>query len=126
MKRTTLLVALVLATGVAAAPIPHAQQLKAGTWTGTVTPPDDAMLDVLYTVTNEDGGTQIALQVPEMGMELAFENVQVEDGALTFNVSVDTTYLDCEMTRQDDGSFEGYCVDPDGEAGFLTMVPPEG
>lgn len=50
--------------------------------------------------------------------------MKVEDGDLHFNWNPGVDLI-CVLEDQQDGSYTGECVDPSGEAGVLTMVPPE-
>ncbi len=105
------------------------QGLTAGTWSGTIAPPDDPVFDVEYEVSyDEEGALQMAvLPPPASGAppRIPFQDVVLEDGTLTFSWNAGVT-LNCELLLQEDGSFEGECVDASGVPGILTMVPPEG
>ena len=123
--RTAAVAALALLFSVSSS---FGQELVAGTWTGTVAPPDEEIVSVEYEVAyDEEGALQISL-VPPAGLGapplIPFEDIQLSDGVLTFGWGVEDTWLTCEMVRQEDGSFEGECVDESGEPGYLTMVPP--
>jgi hypothetical protein len=123
LKATAGLVLLLLA-----APL-SAQEMAAGIWSGTVSPPDDAPFDVTYEVSyGEEGELQITLFPPQgLGAppEIPFNEVELEEGVLTFSwfAGVDLT---CELVRQEDGVFEGECIDAGGTPGILVMVPPDG
>ncbi len=124
MKKPNLLIALILATGLAAVPVAASQELQSGTWTGTATPPDGNTIDLAYTVASGDEGLSITIQVPEVGMSIETYEVKLEGDKLSFGFAVEVDVLRCELVRQDDGSFAGECVDDGGSPGYLVMNPP--
>ena len=103
-----------------------AQELPAGMWTGSVTTPDGDVIEVEYDVVHGEEGLAIAI-IPPPGLapqdRFEFENVALEDGVLTFNWSPGV-WLDCALDLQEDGSYEGECLDEEGAPGILRMVPP--
>lgn len=104
------------------------QELPAGTWSGTISPPDQPGFDVQYEVSyDEAGALQIDL-IPPPGLgapdTIPFEGIELSDGVLTFGWSAGTDLI-CELVRQEDGSFEGECVDMGGTPGIVVMVPPD-
>ena len=105
-----------------------AQELKLGTWTGTMSPPGNQSVDVSYVVGETDGALSIMMSVPSMPQRggLAFNDVELDDDELTFWWEPGGR-VDCTLLRQEDGSFEGTCSDgsADGD-GILKMVPPSG
>lgn len=123
--RITFAVALALSLTVGPA---GAQELATGTWTGTVTPPDDPTLEVQYEVSYDEEGALAITLLPPAGIgappSIPLRDVALEDGSLTFSWNPGGTALDCELLLLEDGSFEGECVDDEGVPGFLTMVPP--
>ncbi|MDH3733227.1 MAG: hypothetical protein OEU54_06810 [Gemmatimonadota bacterium] len=104
------------------------QDLPTGVWSGTVSPPDQAGFDVSYEVSYDDEGALKIDLIPPAGLgapaSIPFESLEFEDGSLTFSWFGGTA-LTCELTQQEDGSFEGECVDTGGTPGILVMVPPE-
>ena len=124
MKKPSLLVALLLITCVAAAPIPHIQEIQAGSWTGTATPPEGQVFDVVFEVKTEEG-LAITLRIAEPQMVLTASEPKLEGRILSFSLSVEQNELTCALERQDDGSFQGECIDLDGGAGYLVMNPPQ-
>lgn len=123
--RITAAVALALTLAVGPA---RGQELATGTWTGTVTPPGETALEVQYEVSYDEEGALAITLLPPAGVgappSIPFNDIALEDEALTFGWSAGDTALDCELLLLEDGSFEGECVDEDGVPGFLTMVPP--
>lgn len=116
--------AFLLVAGASAA---GAQELPTGTWTGTVTDPGGDVITIEYEIEMVDGALQGHLIPPmEAGMPpIPMEEFRVEGDVIYFNWSPGT-FLECEIEKEDDGSWMGPCIDPDGEMGFLTMEPPKG
>lgn len=104
-----------------------AQELPAGMWTGSVTSPDGDFIEVEYEVALGEEGLEIAI-IPPAGLatedRFEFGDVALDDGVLTFSWSPGV-WLDCALDLQEDGSYEGECVDEGGTSGILKMVPPE-
>lgn len=125
--RAAVLAVVAAALFIAVAPA-SAQELETGTWTGTVTPPDDPTFEVEYEVSYDEGGALAITLIPPAGVDappsIPFRDAVLEDGALTFSWTAGSTGLTCELLLLEDGSFEGECVDEDGVPGHLTMVPP--
>lgn len=101
----------------------QAQTLKAGTWTGQITPPDGQTLDITYEVSTANDSLKISMIVPERGT-FPFEDITLEDGVLSFFWEAGEP-LGCNLTLGEDGTFAGECSDIEGTSGQLTMVPPE-
>lgn len=104
------------------------QELATGTWSGTVTPPDDAPLSVEYEVSyDEEGALQITLIPPPdvaAPPRIPFRDIELQEEILLFSWAAGPE-VTCELLLQEDGSFEGECWDDDGTPGQLTMVPPK-
>jgi hypothetical protein len=120
-------IAIVALSGILFAAVPAAgQALPSGTWGGTIEPPGAQPMPVEYEVSSDGGEMSITL-VWEMG-SFDFENIKLDGSSLTFTwflgMGGDGVDLTCDLQRQDDGGFEGECVDDTGEAGVLTMTPP--
>lgn len=118
--------AFMLAVALAAAGSLSGQEIPTGTWTGSVTEPGGGIAEVTYSVTEQDGALEILLHPPEeanMG-PIPLEDLRLEGGSLFFTWSPRTTLV-CELERMDDGSFDGVCEDPEGDVGFMEMIPPE-
>jgi hypothetical protein len=114
----TALAFLVLGPALAAA-----QKLEAGTWTGTVAPPDGGALEVTYEV--KVTGDTVAITIVAAGQgSFAFNDVKVANGKLTFSWAPGPT-LKCELALREDKSWFGPCTDPGGGTGHLTMIPPK-
>ena len=62
---------------------------------------------------------------PEAGdvAPFALEEIDLDDGVLQF-VWYPGPRIECMLEKNEDGSFEGPCSDPEGDTGFITMAPP--
>ena len=116
----TFAVAAVLSAPVATA----AQKLEPGTWTGTVTPPDDPAVEVKYVVKVTGDVTTIQLQAAEHGT-FDFKDIKFEAGKLTFSWTAGNTPLKCTLAPRNDAAWAGPCIDPENKAGQLVMIPPK-
>ncbi len=124
MKKQSLMVALLLITSVAAAPIPYIQEIQAGSWPGRVSPPDELSQDVVFEV-KTDEGLAIAIRISVTEMVLPTSEPKLEGKMLTFSVDLGNVEIACALERQDDGSFLGECIGPGGDAGYMVMNPPQ-
>ena len=115
-----------LALVLAAVPVSGQEKLAEGTWTGSVYPPGEDIVYVEYVVTYSDEKLEIALvPPPELGMgEVPAYEVMHETDILTFNLEVGAS-VNCALYLEDDGTFEGECVDSSGEGALMTMIPPD-
>ena len=126
MKKPSLLIALLLISSIAAAPLPYVQQLRTGTWTGTATPPEGMTTNVIFTVDWVEDELAISLEIPEAGMTFDAIAPRVENDSIVFSLDIQSDVLDCNLARQDDGSYKGPCIDEGGGEGTVVMVPPAG
>lgn len=104
-------------------PTLQAQDLEAGTWTGTVIPPDGQVHEVTFDVVTASDTLTVTLNSP-MG-PIPLRDITLDGETLTFSWSAGPTDLDCALKAQDDGSYTGECVDAGGDPGQFTMVPPQ-
>lgn len=120
-----LLPALILFFSVAF-PAAGQDRLKEGTWTGTVFAPDGQVFDLEYEVSYTDDALGIELfPPPEVGEgSIIAGNPTHEAETLAFTLNVGDT-VSCALLKQDDGSYEGDCIDSSGEAALMTMIPPD-
>lgn len=105
----------------------HAQEIEHGTWMGTMTPPGGQAIPVMFEVGETDGALSIVMK-HETLPDMAFADERLEGDELTFWWEPGTR-VDCALTRQGDGSFEGMCADDrgaDGGEGPIEMRPPTG
>ena len=124
MKHPLCLVCLTLVAVIAIGGTVHAQGLKTGTWSGTIAPPGDVATDITYDVSYDEGALSITINIPEMGGSLSASDISLDGETLSFSFTPGPQ-VDCNLQRQEDGSFAGDCSPGGGEAGHLTMVPPE-
>jgi hypothetical protein len=132
MSNASCRVALVgLALGLVLAGTVRAQEqekrLAEGMWTGTVYPPDGDLIELEYEVSYGDDGLAIVLHPPaEVGVgPLAADDPVYDVQTLSFTLMVGDTVL-CTLLEEEDGHFEGDCVDASGEPALMTMFPPAG
>jgi hypothetical protein len=100
-----------------------AQSLKAGLWTGTVTPPEGGETVVTYDVTVHGDSLGIVIHAGEHG-DFTVENGKHVDGTISF-VFHPGPRVTCTLSRTEDGSFAGPCLEDDGSQATVTMVPPK-
>jgi hypothetical protein len=100
-----------------------AQKLTAGTWTGTISPPDQSALDATFDVRMSGDTTKLTLKVAGQAIEAA--DVKVEATRLLFTFSPGGTTVSCTLLLRDDKSYSGDCLDPQGGKGVIVMKPPK-
>ena len=122
-RRALLCVALVAVTALSVTEQATAQDIPTGIWTGTIEPPNGQYIDATYNVRFESDSLKIRIIVPQMG-EVEATEVRMEEGNLHFTWFPGAE-LTCVLKPRDEGRFRGACTDPDGDPGYLTMVPPK-
>ncbi len=100
-----------------------AQQLEAGQWTGTVTPPGGDVLQVTFDVTASGDTTKITMNAGPMGAQPLTE-IQVLADRITFKFTPGPV-VNCTLMLRKDRSYQGDCLDPDGGKGVILMTPPK-
>ena len=100
-----------------------AQKLTAGTWTGTISPPDNAVMNATFDVRLSGDTTKITMKAD--GREIEVANVKVEASRLLFTFSPGGDTIQCTLLLRDDKSYSGDCLDPQGGKGFIVMKPPK-
>jgi hypothetical protein len=100
-----------------------AQKLTAGTWTGTISPPNEASMEASFVVRMSGDTTKITLKAD--GHEIEASDVKVEATRLLFTFSPGET-IRCTLLLRDNKSFSGDCIDSQGAKGVITMNPPKG
>ena len=123
MKHPLYLAGLALVAVIAIGLTVYAQELETGTWSGTLTPPGDAAMDITYDVSYDEGELSITINIPEMGGSLSASDISVDGETLSFSFAPGPQ-VDCDLQRQEDGSFAGDCSPGGGESGHMTMVAP--
>ena len=101
-----------------------AQKLTSGTWTGTISPPDNAALDATFEVRMAGDTTKITLNAGG-GRVVEATDVKVEANRLLFTFAPGGTTVRCTLLLRDDKSYAGDCLDPDGGKGVIVMKPPK-
>lgn len=121
MKKLVLAVAAVLPL-LGSVDTGAAQKLQAGTWTGTVTPPNSNTQQVTYNVAMKADTLTIALSTGQRSFP--FSDVKLKDRTLTFWFAPGPR-VDCTLQRRADGAYEGPCRDEEGGDARMLLVPPK-
>ena len=100
-----------------------AQKLTPGTWTGTISPPNENALDASFVVRMAGDTTKLTLQAG--GMELEASDVKVESTRLLFSWAPGDATVKCTLLLREDKSYSGDCIDDKGEKGTIVMRPPK-
>ncbi|HEY7684570.1 MAG TPA: hypothetical protein VH833_00560 [Gemmatimonadales bacterium] len=114
---------LVIVTALAAPVTLPAQNLPAGTWTGTMSPPTDAAVPVTFEVSGSGDSLAISMVLPT-GQRAPFNELRLADGKLLFQWAAGPTIVKCDLAKQESGGFKGPCTDSEGMTGQIEMVPP--
>ena len=100
-----------------------AQKLAPGTWTGTITPPDQGSRNATFDVRQSGDTTKITLKADDRVVE-AYQ-VKVESNRLLFTFSPGGGAIQCTLLLRDDKSYSGDCLDAQGGRGVIVMKPPK-
>jgi hypothetical protein len=100
-----------------------AQKLTAGTWTGTISPPDNGTLDASFVVRMAGDTTKITMKAD--GREIETADVKVESSRLLFTFAPGQSVVRCTLLLRDDKSYSGDCIDDSGAKGVIVMRPPK-
>jgi hypothetical protein len=100
-----------------------AQRLTPGTWTGTISPPDQGALDATFVVRMAGDTTKLTLKAD--GREIEATDIKVEPKQLLFAFSPGGNTIRCTLLLRDDKSYSGDCIDPQGGKGTIVMKPPK-
>ena len=100
-----------------------AQKLTAGTWTGTISPPDQGALEAAFDVRMSGDTTKITLKADGHAVEAT--DVKIESNRLLFTFSPGGNSIRCTVLLRDDKSYSGDCLDPQGGKGVIVMKPPK-
>jgi len=105
-----------------------AQAIVPGTWSGSVTDPSGNAKSVTYSVVRAHDSLSITLSQTSGGPPVSFADIRQVGDSLLFNLAAGRqgARLDCKLTRQPDGGYEGSCTDSGGQHGRMRMVPPAG
>lgn len=96
-------------------------KLAAGTWTGTVIPPDGAM-DVTYEVAYSGDTLNVVLVAGQHG-KFALQELAVTATKISFSFTPGPRVV-CALTVNEKGAYSGDCTDDGGLVVPMTMVPP--
>jgi hypothetical protein len=100
-----------------------AQKLTPGTWTGTISPPDQGALDATFVVRMAGDTTKLTLNAD--GHVIEASDIKVEASRLLFNFSPGGNIVRCTLLLRDDKSYSGDCIDDQGGKGVIVMKPPK-
>jgi len=100
-----------------------AQKLTPGTWTGTISPPDQGALDATFVVRMAGDTTKITLKAD--GRVVEASDVKVESTRLLFSFAPGDATVKCTLLLRDDKSYSGDCLDDKGGKGVIVMKPPK-
>jgi hypothetical protein len=97
-------------------------KLAAGTWTGTVTPPNEpGPMNITYEVSYKADTLGITLMAGDHGT-FVLNEVAVTDTKISFSFMPGPKVV-CALTLKD-ASYAGDCTDDDGNVVPMTMTPP--
>jgi len=115
--------ALAIAATVAGVSTLSGQGLQSGTWTGSMTPPNESAAAVTFQVTG--AGDSLAITMVLLGMgSTPFSQIHWDAGKLLFQWHADDLLVKCELNKQDSGGYRGPCTDDKGMTGQIDMIPP--
>lgn len=101
-------------------------RLTEGTWTGTAYAPTGEVFELEVVVSYEEDA--LAMEVippPDAGMgAIPTTDPLFTENTLTFTFDAGGDMINCTLIGQEDGSFEGECLDSTGEAAIMTIMPP--
>ena len=100
-----------------------AQKMTAGTWTGTISPPDGPTMEATFDVRVSGDTTKITLKAD--GRVVEASDIKVEATRLLFTFSPGGDTIRCTLLHRDDKSYSGDCLDTQGGKGVITMKPPK-
>jgi hypothetical protein len=100
-----------------------AQKLTAGTWTGTISPPNGPTLEATFDVRTAGDTTKITLKAD--GREMIASDIKVEPKQLLFAFLAGDTMVRCTLPLREDKSYSGDCLDIQGTKGVIVMRPPK-
>ena len=123
MRRVALAAVLTLAFG-AVSPSIQAQTLEAGSWFGSMQPPEASEpLRIAYDVSHEGDGMRIVAIGGENSLEL--NEPRFEDGNLVYWFQAETTRVDCVLEPDGKDTYAGDCSDSDGDTGQMMITLDE-
>jgi hypothetical protein len=100
-----------------------AQKLATGTWTGTISPPNEAAIEATFNVRMSGDTTKITLNADGHAIEAT--EIKVEPKQLLFTFAPGGNSVRCTLQLRDDKSYSGDCLDTNGGKGVIVMRPPK-
>jgi hypothetical protein len=100
-----------------------AQKLATGTWTGTISPPNEAAIEATFNVRMSGDTTKITLNADGHAIEAT--EIKVEPKQLLFTFAPGGNSVRCTLLLRDDKSYSGDCLDTNGGKGVIVMRPPK-
>ena len=100
-----------------------AQKLTAGTWTGTISPPNEGAIEATFNVRMSGDTTKITLNADGHAIEAT--DIKVEPKQLLFTFAPGGDTVRCTLLLRDDRSYSGDCLDTNGGKGVIVMRPPK-
>ena len=100
-----------------------AQKLATGTWTGTISPPNEAAIEATFNVRMSGDTTKITLNADGHAIEAT--EINVEPKQLLFTFAPGGNSVRCTLLLRDDKSYSGDCLDTNGGKGVIVMRPPK-
>jgi len=101
----------------------QAQEMKSGTWTGFMKPPNSEKRDVTFEVAVESDTLKITLIHEEVGF-LPLTDIVLSDTGLKFSFSAGAFIL-CDLKLKENKGYEGECAPEGQESGIIVMNPPK-
>jgi hypothetical protein len=108
-----------------AAPL-NAQDLAAGSWTGSIAPPGMEAIPLQIQVSGAGSGLSVLVSTVLFPGEIPLNDIRLDGSSMTFWWDLGVR-VECTLTRDASGGYAGPCSDgsADGD-GQMTMVPPAG
>ena len=100
-----------------------AQRLTPGRWTGTITPPNQGVIEAVFDVRMSGDTTKITLSAGPLESEAS--EIKVEANRLLFTFRPGDNTVKCILLLHDDKSYSGDCLDDQGGKGVIVMQPPK-
>jgi hypothetical protein len=107
------------------APVTPDAKLQPGQWTGTVTPPDGGLFDLVFAVAQVGDSVKIDLSISEMAVTFPLSDIRLQGTSLSFRFLAEDDDITCKLEKKATGSYEGTCADATGGSGPMTMTPPK-
>jgi len=108
-----------------AAPL-DAQDLTAGSWTGSIAPPGMEPIPLQIAVSGAGSELSVLVSTVLFPGEIPLNDIRLDGSSMSFWWDLGVR-VECTLTRDGSGGYAGPCSDgsADGD-GQMTMVPPSG